>query len=228
VSILASIEAAQAPADPDHDAFGARRRLRAQRGDAILDAAVETFSARGYHATSMDEIARAAQVSKPAVYAQFGSKDELYVACVERAAHKFHRALDEAVRAVQQPELRVWIGIFTLLDHVERERAEWTMLFDGSARSGLVGEETARIRRETEALIASLLIDTASEHGIAGSALEATQPIGAAFVGTAEAITRWWLEHPDTPKQNVAMYFMNYAWSGLGGIVSGRLWMPPA
>jgi hypothetical protein len=29
------------------------------------------------------------------------------------------------------------------------------------------------------------------------------------------------------PKENVAMYFMNYLWSGLGGMIEGRLWVPP-
>jgi AcrR family transcriptional regulator len=175
----------------------------------------------------MDEIARVAGVSKPAVYAQFGSKDELYVACVQRAAEKFHTALEQAVRAVQTPEERLWAGVLTLLDHVERERAEWTMLFDDSARGGAVGEETANVRRRTELLIAELFTDTARQGGVAGSALEAIEPLGAGFVGTSEGITRWWLDHPDVPKENVAMYFMNYLWSGLGGMIEGRLWVPP-
>jgi AcrR family transcriptional regulator len=213
---------------PQPDAFYERRRLRARRADSVLDAAAQMFSTRGYHDVSMDEIARVAGVSKPAVYAQFGSKDELYVACVQRAAEKFHLALEQSVRSVETPEERLWIGILTLLDHVERERAEWTMLFDDSARGGAVGEETARLRRQTEQLIAELFTDTAVRGGIGGSALEAMDPLGAGFVGSSEGIARWWLDHPEIPKENVAMYFMNYLWSGLGGMIEGRLWVPPA
>ncbi len=208
--------------------FSERRRLRAARAEAVLEAAVEAFSERGYHDVSMEDIARAAGLSKPAVYAQFGSKDELYVACVERAAHKFHAALDQAVRSAATPELRLWAGVLTLLEHVEGERAGWMMLMEGSTRAGPVGEETARLRSETEALIATLFTATAREAGIGGSALEAIDPLGAGFVGTAEGLVRWWLAHPDTPKENVAMYFMNYLWVGLGGMIEGRLWMPPA
>jgi AcrR family transcriptional regulator len=215
------------PQVPD-DPFLERRRLRSERAGTILDAAAATFAARGYHDASMDEIARRAGVSKPVVYAQFGSKDELYVACVERAASKFHTALEDSVRAVQTPEERIWTGVLTLLEHVERERAEWTMLFDDSARMGPVASATARLRGETEALIASLFTDTARQAGIEGSALEAMEPLGVGFVGTAEALARWWLDHPETPKENVAMYFMNYLWSGLGGMIEGRLWMPPS
>ncbi len=45
-------------------------------------------------------------------------------------------------------------------------------------------------------------------------------------MGTAEGIARWWLDHPEVPKENVAMYFMNYSGSGLGGMIKGRLWLP--
>jgi AcrR family transcriptional regulator len=225
-SILISIKAAQPSTEPA--SFVERRQLRAQRADAVLAAAASTFSARGYHDASMDEIARAAGVSKPAVYAQFGSKDELYVACVQRAAEKFHVALEQAVRAAETPEERLWAGVLTLLDHVEQERSEWTMLFDDSARTGAVAEETAGIRRRTERLISDLFTDTAVSGGIGGSALEAMDPLGAGFVGTSEGIARWWLDHPEVPKENVAMYFMNYLWSGLGGMIEGRLWVPPA
>jgi AcrR family transcriptional regulator len=223
-SILRSMSSAQSVPAPT--AFTERRRLRAQRADAVLDAAVATFSARGYHAASMDEIARAAGVSKPAVYARCGSKDELYVACVQRAADKFHAALERAVQSATTPEERLWTGVLTLLDHVERERGEWRMLFDDSARTGAVADETADIRRRTERLISDLFTETARRGGIGGSALEAIEPLGAGFVGTSEGIARWWLEHPDVPKENVAMYFMNYLWSGLGGMIEGRLWAP--
>jgi AcrR family transcriptional regulator len=190
-------------------------------------AAVAAFSERGYHNASMDEIAAAAGISKPAVYAHFGSKDELYVECVARAAERFHRALEEAVRPVERPEARLWTGILTLLDHVDRERAEWTMLFAGVSGTEPVAREAARIRGETQALIAALFTETATRAGVGGSALEAMGPLGVGFVGTSEALARWWLEHPETPKENVAMYLMNYVWSGLGGLIEGRLWVPP-
>ena len=198
-----------------------------QRGDAIVAAAAAAFSERGYHGTSMDEVAAAAGVSKPAVYSHFGSKEELYVECIARAAERFHRALDDAVRPVESPEARLWTGILTLLEHVERERAEWTMLFAGVTGTEPVAREAARIREQTQSLIASLFTETAKRAGVAGSALEAIEPLGVGFVGTSEALARWWLEHPEIPMDNVAMYMMNYVWSGLGGLIEGRLWMPP-
>jgi AcrR family transcriptional regulator len=212
---------------PTGDAFAHRRRLRAERAEAVLDAAVAVFSRRGYHDASMDAIASAAGVSKPAVYAHYGSKEELYVAGIERAASKFHVALESAVLEAQTPQERMWAGILTLLDHVEQERAEWRMLFQGGALPrGPVAAEVAELRDRTNALIAALFTDTAARAGIAGSATDAIEPLGSAFVGTAEGLIRWWLAHTDVPKGSVAMYFMNYVWSGLGGLIEGRIWMP--
>ncbi len=49
----------------------------------ILDAAVSLFTKQGYAGTSMDLIAKNADVSKQTVYTHFGSKDELFSASIE-------------------------------------------------------------------------------------------------------------------------------------------------
>jgi TetR/AcrR family transcriptional repressor of mexJK operon len=51
--------------------------------DAILDAAKRLFSTHGFDGTSMDAIAKAAEVSKLTVYSHFGDKDALFKAAVE-------------------------------------------------------------------------------------------------------------------------------------------------
>ena len=58
---------------------------RADREQQILDAAVAEFGGRGYAHASMAAIARRAGISKPLVYEYFGSKDGLYLACLNRA-----------------------------------------------------------------------------------------------------------------------------------------------
>ena len=57
-----------------------RRRTR----ESLLDAAAEAFGRRGYHAASVDEVAEAAGFSKGAVYANFASKAELFLALLDR------------------------------------------------------------------------------------------------------------------------------------------------
>ena len=50
----------------------------------ILSAAKDLFSAQGFTAISMDQIAKAAGVSKQTVYSHFGNKDELFAAAIEQ------------------------------------------------------------------------------------------------------------------------------------------------
>lgn len=61
-----------------------RQRLRPDdRAAMILDAALQEFSARGYEATRVDDIARRAGLSKGGLYAHFESKEEIFAALVD-------------------------------------------------------------------------------------------------------------------------------------------------
>lgn len=64
------------------------RIVESGRGKAaqVLAAAGKLFQARGYGATSMDEVARAAGVSKTTVYAHFAGKKELFAAVIASSA----------------------------------------------------------------------------------------------------------------------------------------------
>jgi len=54
-----------------------------QKRQRILHAATELFCQQGLPNTSMDEVAKLAQVSKQTVYAHFGCKDDLFAASIE-------------------------------------------------------------------------------------------------------------------------------------------------
>ena len=72
----------------------ARKRLTAEaRRAEILDAASAVFSARGYHAASIDDIAREAGVSKALIYEHFSSKQELHADLVEAHAAELYERL---------------------------------------------------------------------------------------------------------------------------------------
>jgi AcrR family transcriptional regulator len=77
-----------------------RAERRARTRDDLVDAADELFSANGFHATSVDAVADAAGYTKGAVYSNFASKEELFLAVYERradqAAAEIERELAEA------------------------------------------------------------------------------------------------------------------------------------
>ncbi len=61
-----------------------REERKQQTRTSLLDAAAEVFSRRGFHAASVDEVAETAGFSKGAVYSNFASKEDLFLALLDR------------------------------------------------------------------------------------------------------------------------------------------------
>ncbi len=80
------------PADADQDDT---RHL------AVLEAAVGVFARYGYRKASMDEVARAAGVSRQGLYLQFANKEELFRKALE---HSLNNQLTAAVTALARRE----------------------------------------------------------------------------------------------------------------------------
>jgi AcrR family transcriptional regulator len=59
-----------------------KEREKLERRASIISAARELFSQKGFKATTIDEIAEKAELSKGAIYLYFASKDDLYVSIV--------------------------------------------------------------------------------------------------------------------------------------------------
>jgi AcrR family transcriptional regulator len=79
------------------------RRTRTRR--ELLDAAERLFSAQGFHATTVDQVADAAGYTKGAVYSNFESKEDLFLGVyerrVDRALPAVRTAFDESSTAVE-------------------------------------------------------------------------------------------------------------------------------
>ena len=61
-----------------------RERRRELTRTALLDAAAEAFARRGFHGASLDEIAEAAGYTRGAISFNFGAKEDLFLAVIER------------------------------------------------------------------------------------------------------------------------------------------------
>jgi AcrR family transcriptional regulator len=65
--------------------------------ERILDAALKTFEGFGFRRTTMEDVARAAGISRVTIYRRFAGKDSLTEAVILREARRFFEALDVAV-----------------------------------------------------------------------------------------------------------------------------------
>ena len=83
-----------------------RPRREDNRGRDVLAAAVELFASRGFDATSIRDIATAAQVQPASVYYHYPSKEALLVAIVDRAAAQVAAQITAAAQA-PDPWLRL-------------------------------------------------------------------------------------------------------------------------
>lgn len=91
--------------DPPRPYDSSGRRARAAEGRVrIVAAAHALFVDRGFAGTTIAEVARAAQVSAPTVYAAFGSKGALLKACIDVALAGDH----DDVAVVDRP-LSEWV-----------------------------------------------------------------------------------------------------------------------
>src|SRR3954451_15292456 len=71
-----------------------RPQLKQQTRDRLLEAARELFLRQGYHASSLEQVAEGAGLTKGAVYSNFTSKDDLFLAL-------FTHRVDERIRDVE-------------------------------------------------------------------------------------------------------------------------------
>jgi AcrR family transcriptional regulator len=192
----------------------------------MLEAAGRMFGERGYHAVSMDEIAQAAGVSKPMVYAYFESKEGLFLACVELATIG---TLEEVTPPSLPQDVRLWRGLLAVFTFIEDHRASWTLLYPhGPQSGGPFAAGAARSNEEMGRLLSGIFREAAAAEGIdARLAAESSEPLAAALVASVVGLGSWWMRHPEQPKELQALRLMNLAWLGLGELSRGKLWVPP-
>ena len=208
------------------------RTPRAVREAQMVAAAERLFSERGYHGVSMDEIAAASGITKPRLYDYFGSKEGLFLACMERARGRLFEAIGGAVRGADSAEEALRAGIYAFLTVANDQRATWPVLF---GEGGRFNEAATAIRAEQSGLIAQLLRELPGwEREPDPEELDAIAHI---FVGAAEAIAFWAVEHDDATLDRVAGYLMAVLWpvvrelpsraasgmSGLSGVSSSTV-----
>jgi AcrR family transcriptional regulator len=77
----------------------AREQQRETKRNAVLSTAAQLFNEKGFHATSLDDIAARLHVSKPTLYYYVKNKDEILIECVRRGLEMMHAGLEETRQA---------------------------------------------------------------------------------------------------------------------------------
>ena len=208
---------------------GRSRVPRAVREREMLDVARRLFAQRGYAATGMDDVAHACGVTKPMLYAYFGSKEGLFAACGLRAGERFRGMLRELTPdTAVDPAERVWRAFRLTFRRVEENRDAWRLLYPlhGPAPGGALGARAAINRVALTELVSGLLRETAAASGLDENALAQLDALSHALVGAGLALASYAAEHPEEPGDVQALRLMNLVWRGLESLQRGEIWMP--
>lgn len=84
-----------------------KEKQRQEREDLILQTAEEVMTEKGYHDTSMDEIALRVGISKGTLYLHFANKEEMVLALIERSMPQFLRGIDQVVASALGPRAKL-------------------------------------------------------------------------------------------------------------------------
>lgn len=87
-----------------------REEQRARTRAELLEAAATVFARNGYHATSVDMVAEAAGYTKGAVYSNFDSKEELFLAVIDEGLSQAVSTLEEIVSSAAPEDRAALVG----------------------------------------------------------------------------------------------------------------------
>jgi AcrR family transcriptional regulator len=187
------------------------RMTGAQRRKQLLDIGRELFAQKGFEATSIEEIAARADVSKPVVYEHFGGKEGLYAVVVDREMQLLLDRFTSALSTPGRPREMLERAALVLLEYIEDDTDGFRVLTrDAPVTSGigtfssLIGE----VARKVEHILGEQFDDRGYDPQLA-------ELYSQALVGMVALVGQWWLDTRSPGKQEVAAHLVNLAYNGL-------------
>ena len=184
-----------------------------ERREQLLDVGRSLFAEKGFEATSTEEIAARAGVSKPIVYEHFGGKEGLYAVVVDREMQSLLDRVTGTLTAGHPRELLEQAAL-ALLTYVEDETDGFRILVRDSPVATTTGTFSSLlndIASQVEYILAREFKARGFEPKLAGLYSQA-------LVGMVALTGQWWLEARRPKRDEVAAHLVNLAWNGLSGL----------
>ena len=191
---------------------------RADRERQMLEVAEEVFAERGYQASSMGEIAERVGVSKPMIYAYFGSKEGLLLACIRRARAELREVTTAAIAAGGTPREVMRRGLVAHFRFIDAHTRAWAILRTEAALAGPAAAEVEQVRNQQAELIASSTAGFAPD--VDPLLVEAYAQL---LVGATERVSLWRERHPEVTPEVAADLILAVVWEGVSSLLAGRV-----
>ncbi len=169
--------------------------------DRILDAAMNIFSAKGFHDTKLDEIVSEASISKGSIYFHFPNKEKLFIALVDQFADVIERRAKEAIEDEPPGIGRVQAALEAVLETFGKYRRPAKLLLVQAVGLGAVFE---RKRMEVNDRFA-LLIKTYLDEAVADGAIPPvdTHIVSHAWMGAIYNVVIQWVYTGEPSKDEI-------------------------
>jgi AcrR family transcriptional regulator len=190
-----------------------QRRVRmpaAQRREQLITVGRQLFAERGFDATTVEEVASRAKVSKPVVYEHFGGKEGLYAVVVDREVRALLDRIATALTAGHPRELLEQAAL-ALLDYIDEEPHGFQVLVRNSpvlSASGNFSSVMNDVAHQVEHILGA-------EFKGRGLDPRFAELYSQALVGMVALVGQWWREARKPRKEMVAAHLVNLAWNGL-------------
>jgi len=186
------------------------RMTAAERRVQLMDIGRRAFAELGYEATTVEEIADRAHVSKPVVYEHFGGKEGLYAVIVD---HEVRHLLEKITRALEAPHPREALeqAAEGFLSYIEEHQDGFRIL----VRDAPVGSSTGALSSVIGDIAADVEGLLAKEFKKRGYSKKIAPVMARALVGMVALTGQWWLDAGKPSRKVVAANLVNLAWNGL-------------
>jgi AcrR family transcriptional regulator len=142
------------------------KRLTAEaRRQAVLDTACRVFSRSSYRGATTAEIARQAGISEPILYRHFGSKRDLYLACMEEAWRSFRAVCEEALAGDPDRSLGAIADAYMVRGRKIRVIDLWIQALNEASEDKVIATAVRKQIREVHDFFADV-IRTGQQRGV--------------------------------------------------------------
>ncbi len=187
------------------------RMTGSQRRQQLLDVARALLAEKGFEATSVEEIAHRAAVSKPVVYAHFGGKEGIYAVVVDREMRRVLDLIESALAESGHPRRLIERAAQAFLAYVDEYPDGFRILVRDSpvaSSTGTFSSLLGDIASQVEHLLGVHFEHYGYDPGLAAVYAQA-------LVGMVALTGQWWLDARTPSRDEVAAHVVNLAWNGL-------------
>ncbi|MGB5504124.1 MAG: TetR/AcrR family transcriptional regulator, partial [Polyangiales bacterium] len=192
--------------------MASRKKLTAAaRRAQLIQVGRQVFAEKGYEATSVEEIASRAKVSKPIVYEHFGGKEGLYAVVVDREMEYVIGVISEALSA-GSPRERAEQAALAFLTWVKDRPDGFAVLTHDAPTTVLSSGGFSSLLNEVAERVRDVFAEAFKQAGYDPD----VAPIYAhALIGMVTLVGQWWSVVRKPSVEKVASHIVALAWMGL-------------